>query len=68
MAEADLRETKQPLDEVHIKQRMLLRRDMQNIFEFTSCNNAECLPEICNEFITVFMAGREQGTNRLEAN
>jgi hypothetical protein len=66
VAEADLRETKQPLDEANIQQRMLLRKDMQNMFEYCTCNNAECIPEICNEFVTMYMPSRRGSAAVLE--
>ena len=41
IAEADLRETKQPMDDANIQQRMLLRKEIQNAFEYCTCNNSE---------------------------
>ena len=58
LAECDLREIKSSLDDANVKQRMLLRSDQQAAFDFCECNNAECLPEICNEFCTMFMQAR----------
>lgn len=66
VAESDLRETKQPLDSGNIQQRMLLRRDMQNIFEYCTCNNAECMPEICNEFITIYMPNKKGSAQTID--
>jgi hypothetical protein len=45
---------------VHVKQRMLLRRDLQNWQDFTQTNNAECVPEVCNEFVSIYLAGRQE--------
>ena len=65
IAESDLRELKQPMDDSNIQKRMLLRQDMQKVQEFSACQNAECLPEISNEFIGVYLPQR-QGANTLE--
>jgi hypothetical protein len=39
---------------------MLLRKDLQNAFEFSAVSNAECVPEICNEFVTIFLPRRKE--------
>lgn len=55
LAEAELRDLKQPLDDLHVQQRIVLKAEIMQKFEFSECQNAECIPEICNEFVSIYM-------------
>ena len=59
MAEADCRDRKESLDDLNVQRRMQLRQDLQAKFDFSLCQNAECLPEICNEFVSIYMPSKK---------
>ena len=54
-AEAECREARQTLEDKNIQNRMFTFKDLINKNEFCQINNGEIMPEICNEFITIFL-------------
>ena len=58
----------QPLEEVNVQKRMLLRREIQTAFEYSTCNNGECLPEICNEFVAIYMPTQSDNAQSIQQN
>jgi hypothetical protein len=59
LAEAECRETKVPLVDANIQARLLHHRDSMEYYEYCYINNAEVIPEICNEFVTIYMEARK---------
>ena len=55
LAESECRETKQALDEKGISDRLAVHKPEMDLYEFCEINNAEVAPEICNEFITIYL-------------
>ena len=53
-AEGELRELKEHLEEIRINARIESFRPQREKFEYTEVNNGEFVPEICNEFVTVY--------------
>jgi len=68
-AEADCREQRVTLEEKNVQARVDSYKDMINTYEFSAINNAELLPEICNEFVTIYLNDKKDiaGFDRSEA-
>ena len=43
------------LEEKNVQARVDSYKDFINTYEFCTINNAELLPEICNEFVTIYL-------------
>jgi len=54
------------LEDKNIQARLLQHTDMMEKNEFCVINNAEVAPEICNEFITIYMEARKCGNIAVE--
>ena len=70
LAESHCREAKQSLEERNINARMSEAhfREMMNAYEFCAIQNAEVAPEICNDFVTVYLdARRDSGLEKMDA-
>lgn len=58
-----------PLDDAHIQSRLERHKDLMELHEFTVIKNGEVGPEVCNEFVTVFMANKKESEKgELERN
>lgn len=58
LAESECRETRVPLEDQNIQARLLHHRETMEFNEFCAVNNAEVVPEICNEFVTIYMESK----------
>mmetsp|Transcript_2716 Transcript_2716/g.4616 ORF Transcript_2716/g.4616 Transcript_2716/m.4616 type:complete len:147 (-) Transcript_2716:30-470(-) len=68
-AESDCREQRVTLEEKNVQQKVDSYKDMINKYEFCVINNGELLPEICNEFVTIYLNDKKEiaGFERAEA-
>lgn len=68
-AEADCREARVTLEEKNVQARVDSYKDFINTYEFCIINNGELLPEICNEFVTIYLNDKKEiaGFDRAEA-
>jgi hypothetical protein len=68
-AEADCREARVTLEEKNVQARVDSYKDFINTYEFCIINNGELLPEICNEFVTIYLNDKKDiaGFDRAEA-
>jgi lipopolysaccharide biosynthesis regulator YciM len=68
-AEADCREARITLEEKNVQARVDSYKEMINVYEFSCINNGELLPEICNEFVTIYLNDKKEiaGFERGEA-
>ena len=66
LAEAECRELKMPLDDKHISKRVMLKQELIEKIEFCSINNAEVVPEVCNEFVTMYMEARKARPSNID--
>eukprot|EP00347_Sterkiella_histriomuscorum_P007733 403347763 len=67
LAESQCREAKQTTEERNINARLATFGDIISNHEYCSINNAEVAPEICNEFVTIFLESKKDcGLEKLE--
>ena len=68
-AEAECRELRMTLEEKNVQEKVAQFRDLINHSEFCQLNNGELLPEICNEFVTIYLNDKKEvaGFERPEA-
>ena len=62
LAESEVRECRLQPDESNIQKRLILHKDMMLKHEYATVNNAEVVPEICNEFITIYLESHKNLT------